>query len=150
MKKISKFAIGSMALCSCLLSSVPTYAANDTVKMEAVMSENENIGVGPVVPLTRSVEAPIHTWNVANEGRYEFEGSSGGDDLYTNYLITGQSKYQIVCKNESSSKDMYFKVLGKRYKVAAGTTTTLTIQTTASKKFYILFEAPCYFTGHIG
>jgi hypothetical protein len=142
-RRTSKLIIGFFVIGSCLLSSIPAYAAKDgidSVKSEVVESDFS----------LQSHEYPSLVHNVATDGYYYFEGYQENTDLYTNYLITGKSKYQVVVKNISDTDDLYLKILGKKQRVAAGTTLVFNITTTASKKFPIFFYSPCYFEGHIG
>lgn len=142
-RKIGRLFIGCLGICSCLLSSSPVFATEGTTANMGTDATTNDYQI-------QGVDYPALVHNVATDGAYFFHGSQEKTDLYTNYLITGKSSYQVVVKNNSDTEDLYLKILGKKERVAAGTTLVFSVNTSASKKFPIFFYSPCYFEGNIG
>lgn len=133
----------------------------------ASAATDENVGVSEVPPITYESEiVPFGTskptddkiWNLTSQGRYDFNGSSTGADLYSNYFLTGVSKVKIYVKNNDSVK-LKVKLLESQWGVdwsvsdmkidggeeAAWTASNLD----PSKKYILKFYGPSYFWGYI-
>lgn len=129
----------------------------------------ENIGVSTQIPssessLERGSKVPSATWDVKSKGRYSFSGQAASESLYTNYLLTGDSWYNVTVKNLKASSDTSLSVqaykkatFGADQKVGVTQTVkgqksvnyTLTNNLTASDKVYLEFKAPSHFEGWI-
>lgn len=47
---------------------------------------------------------PTQTWNIKTEGTYKFEGKANRQDLYTEYLLTGKTSYDIHLENRKDAE----------------------------------------------
>ncbi len=103
---------------------------------------------------------PSSTWNWSN-GSYSFHGAADSNNLYTNYKFTGMTKVSITVNNTSGKYDLEVRVKSveawwkpdKTVSTAViphnGTCTWEISNLDSSKKYYIIFYAPCRFTGSI-
>lgn len=95
-------------------------------------------------------------WDISSDGKYSGSGLAGTSDLYSNYYFTGVTKMKISVTNNSSKNKLKVKVFKKgaifsssSVTVPASGTTTWTISTDSSTKYYLEFLAPCDFSWYI-
>ncbi|TGN30378.1 hypothetical protein [Lysinibacillus sp. S2017] len=130
----------------------------------------ENVGVSEVVPgvgnpnviVPYGVSKPTSIWNLSSQGTYSFGGSSGGADLYTDYLLTGKSSVTIKVRNNDHQyslkfvlkrKDLIFDTtVGGPWQVSVGPGTDGSVTVSGldkSANYYIQFTGPNNFNGSI-
>lgn len=131
----------------------------------ASAATNANIGVSETPPIiTESeivpfgVSKPSKNWDLNSQGRYNFSGNSYGQDLYSNYNLTGVEKARIYVKNNRSTS-LTVKLLKSQtgidwsvstMKIAAGEEATWTASNLDKSAKYILkFYGPSDFSGWI-
>lgn len=131
----------------------------------ASAATDENVGVSEVPPTTYEseivpfgVSKPSKDWNLSSQGRYNFSGNSYGQDLYSNYNLTGVNKVKIYVKN-NYSRTLTVKLLKSQtgidwsvstMKIDGGEEATWTASGLDSSAKYILkFYGPSDFSGWI-
>ncbi|HIR52261.1 MAG TPA: hypothetical protein IAB39_02495 [Candidatus Onthovicinus excrementipullorum] len=131
----------------------------------ASAATNENVGVSEVPPITYEseivpfgVSKPSKNWNLSSQGRYNFSGNSYGQDLYSNYNLTGVNKVKIYVKNNYSGT-LKIKLLKSqtgidwavsKMEIDGGEEVTWTASGLDSSAKYILkFYGPSDFSGWI-
>jgi len=92
-----------------------------------------------------STSKPSNIWNISSKGKYNFEGVSYHQTLYTNYKFTGKTSYKIYVNNTGDNKIKVKATNGvttyASTTVGAGKTATLPISgLSKSTKFYISFS----------
>lgn len=137
--------------------------------LAATPADTENINVSTQVPsmevsLERGTKVPTATWNVKNKGRLKFSGQAAYENLYTNYLLTGDSWYSVSVKNLKASSDTALSVQAYKKKSGwvddkkIGIVQTVRGQQTvnytlnglsSSDNIYLEFKAPAHFEGWI-
>ena len=107
-----------------------------------------------------STSKPSSIWDWT-KGAYSFSGSASYEDLYTNYRFTNMTTANITVKNTASSGSVTVKLKSVEpwYKPdktvstatspAGGTCTWSKDGLDSDKQYYIVFIAPCYFSGSI-
>lgn len=130
------------------------------------ISTQENVGlteVPPQEPTTGeitpySTSYPSNIWNLANKGRYDFEGVGQSNVLYSDYLFTGKKSVTLYVKNTSSTFDLNVSIRKKNafsdsvvwgiYIAPGGSITTpITLDTT--EYYYLQTNPPAKFEGYI-
>ncbi|MBD5090093.1 MAG: hypothetical protein HDT30_15025 [Clostridiales bacterium] len=100
----------------------------------------------------------LKTVKKGGNGKYEGYGTCNTVDLYSAYYFKGVSKMKISVTNVSSKKSIKVKVYkyGKYWdscvstvQVPANGTTTWTISTSSTDKYYVKFFKPADFTWSI-
>lgn len=144
----------------------PQVTDSNEFKTEVIYETQENVGVNDVEPgvgepnliVPYGTSKPTSTWNLSTQGRYDFNGSTSGPTLYTNYLLTGKSSVKIWVRNNHHQYSLKFKVKRKdlvfdntigSYEVAVGKDGTFTVSLDKSSNYYIEFSPPNNFSGYI-
>ena len=100
---------------------------------------------------------PSAVYDISRHGAYYFSGQTAQSPLYTSYLFTGKTKYNVYASSLNSSYGLYIiayeKRLGPDKKlgyVNAGSPASFSFATNdTSNKVYLKFIAPCHFDGSI-
>lgn len=128
-----------------------------------ISSENINVSTqNPSELIEKGTSVPTNTHNVKTQGRLSFSGQAGFNTLYTNYLLTGDTWYNVSVSN---LKDSYNYLTVQPYKSVVGIDKKLNQPTeirgqktvnftisgglTTSDKIYLAFNAPSHFSGWI-
>ena len=111
-------------------------------------------------PLIRSTSKPTVLWDWT-DGTYYFSGAADYQVLFTNYLFSDITTVTITATNTSSKYDLSVVLKSKEpwytpdisvssRVINVGDAQTWTVYNLdPSKEYYILFGAPCKFTGSI-
>lgn len=144
-----------------IFTTIPTtitYAHTSKIK-NYNLSAMYNIGVSDISPentiATRGVGTPTKVWNIKEDGKYNFAGSSSYQTLYTNYKFTGKTSYKVYVENTGKTPiTVKAKRKMKTYastKISAGKSAAFEFSNIKSDtNFYIVFEGDNYsFEGYI-
>ncbi len=122
------------------------------------LTEIQNVGVTeePEI-ITRGLSEPTETKNLSGAACYEFSGQASSSTLYTNYLFTGNTSYDLVINNLHSTADLKVSIYKenawfatKTVTVPNGGKTEFTVSGfNATDKIYLKFAAPSNFYGTI-
>ncbi|MDD2482170.1 MAG: hypothetical protein PHF82_08600 [Lutispora sp.] len=156
-KKLLSLVLVVIMLCA-MSTSVFASDSNysDAVSVEKV--EEIYNGVSPQEPTdiqTRSTSIPTDVWDITEDGRYDFAGTSYYQNLYTNYKFTGKDSYTVeVTNNGDNNLTVKVKTRLKTYStktIAPGTTSNYSVTgMKSSTEFYILFQGSDQdFSGYI-
>lgn len=136
--------------------------------LAATNVDTENVNVSTQLPSTetsleRGTKIPTAIWNVKDKGKLNFAGQAAYESLYTNYLLTGDSWYNVYVKNLKAYSDTaltveaYKKVnflpdkkIGVTQTVKGQKSVNYTLNgLSSSDKIYLKFKAPAHFEGWI-
>ncbi|CAK7000613.1 hypothetical protein KQI38_05685 [Tissierella carlieri] len=152
MKK--SFFISLLILCLLVANTVVFATENKT-----------NVGLSTIKPYESEItisgtKVPTSTWNIATEGIYEFAGQAAYETLYTEYLITGKTSYDISVYNKKGYLDyLNIEVFKKKFgfdeslktqSIQGQTTKNFSVSNLkTSDKIYIAFYVPVHANGSI-
>lgn len=115
---------------------------------------NESSSIDLLTPvITRGADMPTEVYNIFEEGRYYFAGSSSSVELYTNVRFTSKTNYTVYVNNMESHEQTVncyrsqYNSLFYTYSVPKNSGSITTVS--SGSTWFLGFPADCIVDGYV-